>query len=129
MEKIYTLYILLCGNGEYYTGITSDLEQRIRSHQLCDKEHIHKIKQWTKYHQPVQLAFTYNGLENYSIALKVERYVKSLKKKYKDLLVHGNSYRFRMLQRTHRTQVTKFKLRASTALHSAQIQNPYTVRI
>lgn len=89
MQKPYSLYILLCGNGSFYTGISANLSQRMESHQLL-KEFNGKSKQWTSYHQPVNMVFTYNGLENYSVAVRIEGYVKSLKKEYKRLLVEGD---------------------------------------
>ena len=32
MEKVWTVYILECGDGTLYTGITDDLERRLRAH-------------------------------------------------------------------------------------------------
>ena len=31
---VWTVYILRCGDGTYYTGITNDLPRRIRAHRL-----------------------------------------------------------------------------------------------
>ena len=31
---VWTVYILRCGDGTYYTGITNDLPRRIRIHRL-----------------------------------------------------------------------------------------------
>ena len=32
MEKVWTVYILECGDGTLYTGITDDLERRLKAH-------------------------------------------------------------------------------------------------
>ena len=32
MEKMWTVYILECGDGTLYTGITDDLERRLKAH-------------------------------------------------------------------------------------------------
>lgn len=100
MQKPYSLYILFCGNGSYYTGISSNISQRLESHQLI-KEFSVKSKQWTSYHQPVNLVFTYEGLENYSVAVRVERYVKSLTKEHKRLLVEGHKPSYEFLVKKH----------------------------
>jgi putative endonuclease len=101
MNQPFSLYILLCGNGQFYTGITSDLAERLRSHHLEAGADMGTSKQWTKFHQPVELAFTYDGLENYSVAVRVERYVKSLKKPYKQLLISGDQISLEYLRKKH----------------------------
>ncbi len=101
MSLPYSLYILSCRNGQLYTGITSDLTERLRSHRLETGVDSGNFKQWTKFHQPVELAFTYDGLENYSVAVRVERYVKSLKKEYKQLLISGDQTSLEYLRKKH----------------------------
>jgi putative endonuclease len=127
IEKPYTLYILVCGDGAYYTGITSNLNKRMEAHQLAKPGSANSTRRWTKYHQPVQLVFTYEGLENYHIALKVERYVKSLTRAYKELLISGDLKRLNLLKGIHRMHVATY-VSANTSGHFSQIQHPYTVR-
>ena len=45
------MYILLCGDGSYYTGSTRNLARRLKLHQT-EKGAIH-----TKMHQPVELVY------------------------------------------------------------------------
>lgn len=45
------MYILLCGDGSYYTGSTRNLERRINQHKTGEGA-IH-----TKIHQPVELIY------------------------------------------------------------------------
>lgn len=45
------MYILLCGDGSYYTGSTRNLNRRLHQHQSGDGA-IH-----TKMHQPVELIY------------------------------------------------------------------------
>lgn len=45
------MYILLCGNGTYYTGSTIDLERRLKQHQNGEGAN------HTKKHQPVELVY------------------------------------------------------------------------
>ncbi|NBW71466.1 MAG: GIY-YIG nuclease family protein [Flavobacteriia bacterium] len=46
------MYILICGNGTYYTGSTRNLERRLMQHQ-SGKGAIH-----TTMHQPVVLIYS-----------------------------------------------------------------------
>ena len=32
MEKQWVVYILQCGDGSYYTGVTNDVEKRMKAH-------------------------------------------------------------------------------------------------
>jgi len=100
MNKPYVLYILICGNSSFYTSITTNLVQRLASHQLV-ADYPSNNRQWTKFHQPVELAFKYDGIENLSVASKLERYVKSLSKDYKQLLVDGDHASLDFLKRKH----------------------------
>jgi putative endonuclease len=45
------MYILLCGDGSYYTGSTRNLERRLTQHKIGEGA-IH-----TKMHQPVELIY------------------------------------------------------------------------
>ena len=89
-EKIFTLYILRCGDGKFYIGITSKLEDRMNSHKLIHKEFAEKTRQWTKYHQPVELVFTLNDIKNARIARRIEKYLKVWTKDKKERLVSGD---------------------------------------
>lgn len=54
---MYYVYILLCSNGSYYVGSTSNLELRL-------KEHSKGKSSYTSAHLPVKLVYTeeYNDL-------------------------------------------------------------------
>jgi putative endonuclease len=52
MKKGYT-YILLCANGNFYTGSTINLECRLRQHQ----EGVGEGANYTKKHLPVKLVY------------------------------------------------------------------------
>lgn len=105
-ESTYTLYILLCGDGHFYTGITTNLKSRLSSHQMTS-EFEPNSRQWTKFHQPVNLVFEYSGIENQSVAVKIERYVKSLKKEYKQLLISGDMVSLDYLKKKHQLFLTQ----------------------
>lgn len=70
MKKYYT-YILKCSDGTYYTGYTTDLENRVKSHN--EK----KGAKYTRGRTPVTLMY-YEEFETKSEALKREAQIKRL---------------------------------------------------
>jgi putative endonuclease len=73
---MYFVYILKCSDGTYYTGITTDVERRIRQHNG-------ELKGGAKYtgtRQPVRLLVCSMPLENRSVASKLEYKVKQQKR-------------------------------------------------
>jgi len=69
MELPYAVYILKCSNGKYYTGFTTNIEQRLKAHN--DGE-VH----FTKDKLPVELVHL-SLFENKQHAYDFERYLKS----------------------------------------------------
>jgi putative endonuclease len=74
------LYILECGDGSYYTGVTTDIERRVREHQDG------KASRYTRTHQPVTLIHR-EECGSRSQALSRECAVKSLSRQAKEALV------------------------------------------
>jgi putative endonuclease len=74
------VYILRCGDGSLYTGITKDMSKRLQQHQagLGSK--------YTRAHLPVTLCWT-RPARSWSHALKEERRIKSLTRAQKEALV------------------------------------------
>ena len=52
MEKNWTLYILECGDGTLYTGITDNLEKRLAAHRAG------KGAKYTRGRSPIFLRYT-----------------------------------------------------------------------
>ncbi|MFA7255181.1 MAG: GIY-YIG nuclease family protein [Candidatus Omnitrophota bacterium] len=48
----WSLYILKCGDGSFYTGITNDLERRFKMHQAG------KASRYTRSHGPVEMLYS-----------------------------------------------------------------------
>ncbi len=69
-------YILECSDGTLYTGITNDIEMRIRIHNLG------KGAKYTKTRLPVKLKW-YQIVENRSDASKLEYKIKRLSRSQK----------------------------------------------
>ena len=81
--KEWYLYVLLCADGTYYTGITTDTKRRLHEH--------NKTKRGAKYtraRRPVQLIY----VEEFSLhgeALRAERKFKSLTRKRKEEVINA----------------------------------------
>ena len=74
--KQWTLYIVKCSDGSLYTGITTDLEKRIKRHNEG------RASRYTRGRKPVTLK--YNEIfENESLARKREIEIKKLSRENK----------------------------------------------
>jgi putative endonuclease len=79
---MYYLYILLCDKAFFYTGITNNLDKRIKEHKSGHSFH-------TKRYSSIELVYT----ETYPIRLKAELREKQIKgwtNKKKKALIEGN---------------------------------------
>ena len=81
MEQTWKLYILRCGDGTLYTGITVDVAHRFGMHQSG------KGAKYTRGRGPLELVYT-ESCEDKSTALKREREIKSLPRQEKLKLIH-----------------------------------------
>ena len=73
----YYVYILECADRSFYTGITSNLTQRLESHQSG------KYKDsYTSKRRPVILAF-YCEFTDPNLAIETEKRIKNLKERNK----------------------------------------------
>ena len=50
-NNAWSLYILQCSDGSFYTGITNDLERRFKMHQAG------KASRYTRSHGPVEMLY------------------------------------------------------------------------
>ena len=74
------VYILQCADGTYYTGITTDLDRRLREHNQASCG-----AKYTRARRPVVLAYSETAL-NRSIASKREAQIKRLTHQQKSML-------------------------------------------
>ena len=77
----YTVYILECADGTYYTGITTDITRRIDEH-----NHSPKGAKYTRVRRPVTLRYREEHSDK-SQALKREMAIKRMKRSAKTALV------------------------------------------
>ena len=82
MEGNWYLYILRCGDGTLYTGITNDVEKRLAAHRSG------KGAKYTRGRGPLELVYR-EELPDHSAALKREREIKGLTRLEKEKLFAG----------------------------------------
>ena len=82
MEKSWVLYILRCKDGTLYTGITDDLERRLKAHREG------KGAKYTRGRAPLTLCYTEN-CDNHSQALRRECAVKKLSRTEKEGMIQS----------------------------------------
>ena len=75
--KHWRVYILKCSDKSLYTGITNDLERRLKQHNSGNKG-----AKYTRTRRPVELYKAFEA-DNKSQALKLERKIKRLPKQQK----------------------------------------------
>lgn len=81
MDKKWYLYILRCGDGTLYTGITTDVEARFAQHQ-CGRG-----AKYTRGRGPLELVYQ-EECESHSHALKRELEIKALPRDEKQKLIN-----------------------------------------
>lgn len=82
LESIWHLYILRCGDGTLYTGITTDVEKRLEAHRSG------KGAKYTRGRSPLELVYREKCC-SHSEALKRELAVKQLSRERKEQLIRG----------------------------------------
>jgi len=80
------LYILRCGDGSFYTGVTNDVDRRLKTHQEG------KGSRYTRTRLPVELVHR-ESCGSRVEALKREYTVKAMSRQEKEALVGGGGNR------------------------------------
>ena len=80
MESVWYLYILRCGDGTLYTGITTDVEKRLEAHRSG------KGAKYTRGRGPLELIYR-EKCGSHSDALKRELFVKNMGREQKEILI------------------------------------------
>lgn len=80
--KTYFVYILLCSNNGYYTGLTTQLHQRLQLHQNG------LISDFTRKHLPVKLVY-FETTHDYKAAILREKQIRSWSRAKKKALSMG----------------------------------------
>ena len=88
------VYILKCSDGSYYTGVTSDLEKRLKQHEdgffwYC----------YTFDKRPIQLMF-YREFNDNMEAIAFEKRVKGWSRAKKEALINGDFVKLKELSKS-----------------------------
>jgi len=82
--KQYFVYILLCNDNSYYTGITNDLERRMYEHEKGIDP-----GSYTCTRRPLKLVF-HEMFSDVNQAIAFEKQVKGWNRKKKEAIINGN---------------------------------------
>ena len=80
MANTWKLYILRCGDGSLYTGITTDVQKRLEAHRSG------KGAKYTRGRGPLELVYR-EECGDHSTALKRELEIKKLPREEKEKLI------------------------------------------
>ena len=80
MESTWKLYILRCGDGSLYTGITTDVQKRLATHRSG------KGAKYTRGRGPLELVYS-EECGSHSDALRRELEIKRLPREEKETLI------------------------------------------
>jgi putative endonuclease len=81
---VYWVYILECENGSFYTGYTKEMQARYLQH-LNGKGGA----KYTRANRPVRIARCWQLKGSAGMAMKIEHFIKSKKRREKELLVEN----------------------------------------
>jgi len=85
MNSLYVVYMLECGDGTYYIGVTRDLNRRLSEHNEGKKG-----AKYTKVRRPVRVVYSELAIDR-SAALKREYALRQLTRVQKSALVQKYS--------------------------------------
>jgi len=81
---MYVVYILLCADNSYYTGLSNDLEKRIWQHETGFFSECYTFKR-----RPVRLVW-HTIVDSAEKAANLERQIKGWSRKKKEALINSN---------------------------------------
>jgi putative endonuclease len=97
----YTVYILRCSDGSYYTGVTNDLARRLFEHEQCldPKSYVFKRR-------PLRCVYAAN-FEDINEAISWEKTIKRWSRKKKEALIRDDDKALKQLSQRHTHYVSK----------------------
>jgi putative endonuclease len=78
----YTVYILRCDNGSFYTGIALDIGERLDKHRRGTRD-----SKFTRSFRPVELLARWKVAGTRGDALRVEHYIKKKGRGFKEAII------------------------------------------
>lgn len=98
--KTYHVYILHCSDNSYYTGITNNIEKRLKEHNTS----LDKIS-YTYSRRPVKLVY-HESFQNPNDAIAWEKRIKGWSRKKKEALIRGDFEELKRLSNKKTKQTT-----------------------
>lgn len=92
--KQYFVYILLCSDKSYYTGITNNIERRFYEHQTGEDPGCYTYKR-----RPLKLVF-HESFNDVNQAIAFEKQIKGWRRAKKEALVDGDWHLLPALAKT-----------------------------
>jgi putative endonuclease len=83
MLKYIYLYILKCNDNSYYTGVTNNLDKRLKEHNLGINP-----ESYTYSRRPLELVYS-EAFTNFNLAFEWETKIKKWSKAKKEALING----------------------------------------
>ncbi len=80
----YYVYIVLCTDGSYYTGVTNDIDRRVKEHNIG-----FDTDSYTYMRRPVELKYI-EQFDDIDKAIQKEKQIKGWSKKKKEALIEEN---------------------------------------
>jgi predicted GIY-YIG superfamily endonuclease len=77
----WSVYVLVCADGSYYTGVTNNLTRRLDQHRAG------RASRYTRGRLPVRLAWTKGSWPTRGPALKLEARIKAMTRRQKKALL------------------------------------------
>ncbi|MBK6635946.1 MAG: GIY-YIG nuclease family protein [Chitinophagaceae bacterium] len=122
LQKTYYVYIILCYDNTYYTGLTDDLIRRFEEHVNGIYESCYKFKR-----RPLTMKY-YESIHFLTDAIEREAQIKGWSKAKKLALVEGNFHKLQLLSQCNNLSHHKFK-NLENGLDSARpLNHPSTLR-
>jgi putative endonuclease len=100
--KDFFVYIVKCSDNSYYTGITSNLEQRITEHNNG------RYPGYTSKRLPVILVYS-NRFSNADDAIRAEKQIKGWSRAKKEALIKGDFEKLKELSKSRSKQSVTFR--------------------
>lgn len=97
------VYILLCANGEYYVGSTTNLAMRLKEHTSADSR-VFRGAKFTKTNYPVELVYTEDYVTEHKARIR-ERQLHKWSHAKKEALIRGDIDKLKDLSRTKSREV------------------------
>lgn len=89
----YGVYIVVCADNTYYTGLTNNLSARVKTHNRG------KGARYTRSRLPVTVLFWLDGFTRQQ-AYRVEYYIKTLNRSQKKRLIGGDKSLLALVQQS-----------------------------